>query len=324
MQRTPCTQPVRCRAVVSAITIGLATILAAPLHAAVVTNPTLDADALAAALHPTGLTVISATIRNGVAGQFGMYSNFELQPATIRPGVVLSSGDVTNMGPFEQPPGYSDPASGSVPNVTDPPAQVNSQMDPAGLGGTAEFNAYGLDLNSQGRTRIENFQHSHDVAALEINFHLDNASPVKFDFIFASVEYPYWTSQYTDAFLVFLDGTAPGDQVTFDANLNPVQVGVSFADLVLTSDQNTAFSAPHGMIHHLTTTTAELADGEHTLIFEVGDVNDGVLDSAAFITNLRAEAGTEGTEPSDDVPEPAALALLLLVGSLARRRAGRV
>lgn len=294
-------------------------LLTQPLRGAVATVPTMDADALMTALNPKGLTINSVTIRNGAAGQFGTYSNFDIRPVTIRPGVVLSSGDVTNLGPFAKPPGYSDPNSGSDPNVASPPLQVNSQMNPDGLGGLAEFDAYGLDANPSGRTRIENFQHSHDVAALQVNFSLNQASQVKFDFVFASVEYPFWTSQYTDAFLVFLDGTDPGSQITYDANHNPVQVGVSFADLVTTADQNTAFSDPHGLIHHLTTTTAELSEGDHTIVFEVGDVNDPILDSAAFITNFRAEAGTEGTEPSEDVPEPGTLVLLAMGGLAAVR-----
>jgi hypothetical protein len=109
-----------------------------------------------------------------------------------------------------------------------------------------------------------------------------------------------YTSSFTDAFLVFLDGTTPNDQITFDSNGAAVQVGHSFAGLETTADLNTAFSNPHALIHHLTTTTPRLDAGEHALIFEVGDVNDHVLDSAAFITGLRTGTGVIGTEPSDD------------------------
>ena len=57
-----------------------------------------------------------------------------------------------------------------------------------------------------------------------------------------------------------------------------------------------------------TFTMAPLAAGDHTLIFEVGDVNDHILDSAAFITNLHAGPGSGGT--GGDVPEPASLTLI--------------
>ncbi len=318
------------------IALALGASVASPARGAVITVPTADGSVLGAALNPSGLTINAVTIANGVAGpsvsQFGTYSNFTLPPVTIHDGVVLSSGNVANLGPFAQPPGYSDPNSGTDPNVTNPPPQVNSPMDPNGLGGTPEYDAYGLSLNAQGNTRIENFQHSHDVAALRVDFHLDAASPIKFDFIFGSVEYPFYTSQFTDAFLVFLDGTAPANQIAFDPNGAPIQVGKSFAGLETTADQNTAFSNPHAVLPHLTTTSAELSAGDHTLWFEVGDVNDPILDSAVFIANLRAEAGTGGTEPTDgasSVPEPGTLALALsalgfaALGRIGRRRRRR-
>lgn len=245
-----------------------------PSLGAVVTVPTMDGDTLKAALNPSGLTINSVTITNGVAGQFGTYSNFETPPVTIGPGVVLSTGDVS----------YLTPGS--------PITQIMNS------GGTTEFNAYGAG-------HIENFHSSNDVAALEVNFTLPVASPIKFDFIFGSTEYPYYTSNFTDAFLVFLNGTAPQNQITFDGNGNPVQVGSSFAGLLTTADQNTVFSNPYGLLGVLTTTSIELEAGSHTLLFEVGDVNDMSYNSAVFLANLRAEAGDPGT-----VPEPATLAML--------------
>lgn len=263
------------------------------LHAgaSVTTTPTMDPDALRTSLNPVGLTIDSVSIANGVDGQFGIYSNFETLPVSIRPGIVLSSGNVANLAPI---PGATDPSY----EPSSPPEQVNSQMNPELSGGTAEFDAYGAASGN-----IENFTASYDVAALRVDFTLDAESPVKFDFIFGSVEFPSWTSQFTDSFLVFLDGTAPENQVTVDGAGNAVQVGSSFAGLETIDDLNTAFSNPHGLIHHLTTTTAMLSAGQHTLIFEVGDVNDHILDSAVFIANLRAEAGDEGTDPTgDDLP----------------------
>ena len=270
---------------------GFALAFTACLNAQVQTTPTMDPAALAHGLHASGLTITSIVIRAGVPGQFGTYTNFERLPVTIRPGIVLSSGNVTNLAPFPeaQSPDY-DPAS--------PPEQVSSQMTPEpDSGGTLEFDDYGSTSGN-----IQSFNASYDVAALEVHFTLDDSYSIKFDFIFGSVEYPAWTSQFTDAFLVFLDGTAPENQITFDSNGDAVQVASSFAGLETTADLNSAFASPHGLIHHLTTTSPEMDRGEHVLIFEVGDVNDHILDSVAFITNLRTGVGPPGTEPSDDCP----------------------
>lgn len=264
----------------------------APLSQAdVITNPTTDTDALAAALQPEGLTITSVTLVSGLPGQFGTYSHFILGPATISNGIVLSSGDVTNMAPFpeQQDPNY-DPAW--------PPPQINTQMYPwEEDGSTPEFLEYGSKAG-----HIENFYGCYDVAAIRVEFELPTDSQIQFDFIFGSVEYPYWTSSYTDAFLVFLDGTSPDNQITYDANGSAVQVGSSFAGLETTEDLNTAFSAPHGLIHHLTTTSPKLRAGKHVLYFEVGDVNDHILDSAVFITHLRTGSGSEGTGSTEDPP----------------------
>ena len=273
---------------------GCAAILAAlaaagAARASINTTATMDPDVLAAALRPSGLSINEIIIKNGVPGQFGTYSGFTTLPVTIRDGIVLSSGNVTSLGPNAamQDPDY-DPAS--------PPPEVNSQMVPdPDSGGTAEFDAYGLTAGN-----IENFNACYDVAAIEVHFTIEEDAQIQFDFVFASVEYPFYTGSFTDAFLVFLDGTAPENQVAFDSNGSAVQVGSSFAGLETTADVNTAFADPHGLIHHLTTTTQLIESGQHVLIFEVGDVNDHILDSAVFITHLRTGAGGPGTEPSDD------------------------
>jgi hypothetical protein len=272
--------------------VGVAAGLMATSGAAcgqVSTVPTMDTAALAAALNPQGLTITSVVVRNGQPGQLGTYSNFNLPPVSIRDGIVLSSGNVTSLGPLSE---AADPEY----QAGSPPAEVNNAMSPEpGTGGTLEFNEYGRRSNN-----IENFTESFDVVAVEVRFTLAAPSQVQFDFIFGSVEFPIWTSSFTDAFLVFLDGTDRRDQITFDAAGNAVQVGSSFAGLETTGDRNTAFAAPHGLIHHLTTTTAQLDAGPHVIIFEVGDVNDKILDSAAFICNLRTGTATPGTVPTDD------------------------
>ncbi len=277
------------RPTIAGLALGIASLACTrPTLGQIATTPTEDPSVLTAALHASGLTITSASIRNGVAGQFGTYTQFSTLPVTIRDGVVLSSGNVASIGPLSE-------ALDPLYEPSSPPMAVNSPMSMTGDGGTPEFNAYGDRSNN-----IHNFEASYDVAALEVQFTLAAPSRIQFDFIFGSVEFPYWTNQFTDAFLVFLDGTQPETQIAFDTNNKPVQVGRSFANLTMTGDANTALAAPHGLIHHLTTTSPVLAAGPHTIIFEVGDVNDQALDSAVFIANFRTGDGVPGTEPSDD------------------------
>jgi hypothetical protein len=257
-----------------AIVAMLSQVTTGPAQASVLVTPTTDPGDLQAALGGTGMTINSVTILNGAAAQYGTYTNYTTQPITIGDGVVLSTGDVSFVGP---------PAD---PSLESPQPSYDMETP-----GTAEFDAYGPG-------NIENFESSYDVAVLRVDLSLDDTSQIQFDFVFGSVEYPFYTSSFTDSFLVFLDGTDPADQITYDQNGAPVQVGSSFSGLVSVTDLNTAFADPHGVLA-LTTTTAELDGGDYTLYFEIGDVNDHVLDSAVFIYNLRTGIGQVGTEPTE-------------------------
>lgn len=224
-----------------------------------------------------GLTITSVTINSGASAQFGTYTGFNIPPVTIGDGFVLSNGQAIQ-------------TTAAYHSTDDIPS--NDEGEP----GTPEFNAYGPG-------HITNFTASYDVASLTVNFTLAKASQVAFDFIFGSVEYPDYTNEYTDSFVAFLDGTGVSNQIVFDGSNNAVQVGSSFAGALTTSDSNTAFSNPHGLVSLTTFTQNQLSAGAHSITFEVGDVNDHNLDSAAFITNLRAATGTGGTNPNQP-PSP--------------------
>jgi hypothetical protein len=252
---------------------------------AMTVTQTTDGTTLGTALGGAGLTIDSVTVANGTAAQFGTYTGFTSPPVVIGDGIVLSTGQVVQVTPA-----FNNGLQGGATT----PSTIT------GATGTLEFNNYGPG-------HISNFANSNDVASLTVAFTLAADSQVGFDFIFGSVEYPQFTSSFTDAFLAFLDGTAVANQIVFDASNQAVQVGGSFASALTTTDTNTAFANPHGLVK-LHTFTGVLSAGAHTIKFEVGDVNDHLLDSAAFISNLHAGAGTIGTTPG--VPEPGSISLV--------------
>jgi PEP-CTERM motif len=265
-----------------------ATMASATCASALSITQTTDGTVLGAALGGGGgLTIDSVAVTNGVAKQFGTYTGFTSGLVTIGDGIVLSTGKVVQTTAAFN--------NGVLGTATTPNTDT-------GANGTAAFNNYGPG-------HIANFSSSTDVAALTVNFTLTAASQVGFDFIFGSVEFPQYTSNFTDAFLAFLDGTDVGNQIVFDASGNAVQVGNTFASALRTDDTNTAFAAPHGLLKLETYTQGVLSVGSHSISFQIGDVNDRRLDSAVFISNFRAGDGPGGTNPPP-VPEPSSLLLL--------------
>lgn len=278
---------------VAAACVGV--LATAPYASALTVTQTTNGTTLGTALGGGGLTINSVTTSNGAASQFGTYTGFTSAPVTIGDGVVLSTGQVVQTTAAFK-------SAGSSPSTD------------TGASGTAAFDAYGPG-------HITNFQSSHDVAALDVNFTLAAPSQVGFDFIFGSVEYPVFTSSFTDAFVAFLDGTGVSNQIVFDASNNAVQVGGTFASALTTADTNTAFAGVHGLVKLQTFTVGALSAGAHTISFQVGDVNDHILDSAVFISNFHAGQGSGGTKPPS-VPEPSTVLLLSsgLVGLVAWKR----
>ena len=71
----------------------------------------------------------------------------------------------------------------------------------------------------------------------------------------------------------------------------------------MSQKQVPVFADPHGAIAALVTTSGDLLAGLHTLDFAIADTNDGILDSAAFITDLHTTQNSGGPI-TGAVPEP--------------------
>lgn len=278
----------------------IAGLFASPAFASINVTQTTTAATLAAAAAGTGLTSVTATVNAGNSAQFGTYTNFNTGPLQLPNGIVMSTGEVV-----QTPESYAEPLG--YPEIS-----TNF-----GDGSTPEYTTYATG-------RVANFSAAYDVASLTINFSLATSSAVAFNWAFGSVEYPVYTSEYTDAVFAFLDGTVAADQILFDSGGNPVQVGNSFAGSLITDDTNTAFAGTHGIIG-LLTTTGVLSAGSHSLTFEIGDTNDGNLDSAIFFGPLSTSNSTGSgpvTNPTGapDACSTAFLMALSLLGLVAIKR----
>lgn len=105
----------------------------------------------------------------------------------------------------------------------------------------------------------------------------------KFDFTFLSEEYPEWVgTEYND----FFSATVDGNEVALDELGNVVNVNNVHFDGAL----STAGTFFDGRTVNLTGSYS-IPDGETSLdvVFSIGDVGDGIYDSAVFLDNVRIE-----------------------------------
>jgi len=126
------------------------------------------------------------------------------------------------------------------------------------------------------------------------------ATTLSFDFRFMSEEYPeYVGSAYNDFFYTYLTNSSGKYQIAFDDNGHIINVNNNFFNPGI-YPVGTVFD---GTTKRLTTTENVHEEERITLQFMVGDVGDGVYDTAVFLDNVRfnVESLPPGTTPTADV-----------------------
>lgn len=261
----------------------------------------VSATTLATTLLGAGVTLSGTPTFQGGAAQSGTFSN---APALVgfASGIIISSGNVAD--------------AGSTYTGADLPTSNE------GTGGYAPLSALiGGDA-------------TYDAAVLQFSF-IPNTSTIYFTYVFASAEYPNYIGSFNDPMALFVNGTAPGNNVAVLPlsppvavtinNVNPTSHPTFFNKLNGLGD-----ALPYGGETKVLTAIATVTPGQvNTITLAVADALDHVLDSAVFI-----QAGSLSTTPPAGTPaataasvpalSPLAFAalgfILLLSGAVLLRR----
>lgn len=228
----------------------------------------------------TGLTNLTGQV-NGNAAAFGI---FEDDPFGFETGIVLSTGIV------EEIPGQN--TSDGIFSFSD----LSTALDDFGFNPGALF----------------------DTTTLEIQFDVDTSvEKLFFQYVFGSEEFlDYAGDIYNDFFtlelngvnLAILDDSVGVDNLVSVNNLAASSVGPFSSDYVDNPAGPTTVTKLDGYTQTLTF-EGELLTGTNTLKIQVADVTDAIIDSAVFV-----KGQSLGTSNPQSVPEPSAIASLLLFG----------
>jgi hypothetical protein len=204
----------------------------------------------------TGLDVSSFNVQT--SGNAQAFGTFEKDPFGLASGIVLSTGKVTDL------PGINK----CYKTCTD----VSTDFPPTGTAG--------------------------DTTQLRIDFTDNTASTLYFQYVFGSEELPEWVgSQYNDAFSLTLNGQSLA-KLSNDSVVNITNLANS-NDLILNppgtgaANQETKLD---GYSKPLLFVGALKPGQTNTLLITIGDVGDGIYDSAVFL-----KAGTLGTVKPPDI-----------------------
>ena len=260
-----------------------------PSNGMTVVTP-LSATALATTLLGSGVTLSGTPTFQGNAAQAGSFTS---APPLVgfSSGIILSSGNVIDAGSTW--------------------VQADSPSTNEGVGGYAP-----LEVLSGGTTN--------DAAVLQFSF-IPNTSKIYFTYIFASAEYPCCIGDFNDPMGLFVNGTAPSNNVALLPTTPPIGVTINnvnpFNNAQFFNKLNGAGDLlPYGGETKVLTATATVNPGQvNTITLAVADALDHVLDSAVFI-----QAGSLSTTPPSPTASVPALSIpaLLVLGLILLITAG--
>jgi len=220
-----------------------------------------------------------------------------LAEAMVKAPATLQGAKFKTIPPYGTPHGTSGALSYFPTDGEDFGIMTTGNVSFAGTGNTSG----GAGVNLGGRPLPERGITAHDVSVLELDLLAPTDSDcLRLDFAFYSEEYPeYVNSFYNDAFIAELDRTtwtSTPDQVddqirdpdnfAFDSNGEVVSINSTGSTSM--NDINPGGTTYDGSTVLLEAAT-KVSPGEHKLYLSIFDQGDGVLDSAAFVDNIRFE-----------------------------------
>jgi hypothetical protein len=290
------------------LTLGVPSLtLAAPIVAS-----SSDAAALISTLLGAGINIVGTPTLTGAAGQAGTFTGGTTTTIGFSTGVVLSSGNVTNL-----------PGTNANPGPVESLAAQNGLPDVS-----TDFSGAGdADLTALAGTATR------DASVLEFQFQFGDGSAggdLFFSFAFGSDEYiDFVSSPFNDAFGFFVDGTnvalVPGTSAPITINtVNPTSNSAFYINNVPNTNGFPVAGLDirlDGITRVIGAEILGLGAGAHTMKFAIADAGDGEFDSAVFLaagtfstepppTDTGTGGGTGTTTGGGEVPEPATMSLL--------------
>jgi hypothetical protein len=259
-----------------------------PSNGMTVTTPA-TATALATALLGSGVSLSGTPTFQGAPAQAG---TFTTAPSLVgfSSGIILSSGNVADAG--------STWIGADLPTTDETSATGGN----GGLG-YAPLNA------------LIGGQATNDAAVLQFSF-IPTTSTIYFSYVFASAEYPQYIGSFNDPMGLFVNGTAPSNNVAILPIAGNIPVTINNVNAATNSQffnkyNGSGDNLPYGgETKVLTATVAVNPNVVNTITLSVADALDHVLDTAVFIqAGSLSTTPTTPTTPATPVPSSLILAM---------------